>query len=158
MKLTLYRHKTPMTSIFHLLLRSPSTSGLIIMQILKILEGDLPSYAVSHDHGQSGAFYPKKSWDNRYTTDGPWCQVLDSGPSSHLMQSIHCMKMEVSPPTKSGDRNNVQKSGFESTPPLNRYKMENSGSESRIRIHLSRLCIKIIKNIYKGHSRNSSKT
>ncbi|GFS30147.1 kinase with adenine nucleotide alpha hydrolases-like domain-containing protein [Actinidia rufa] len=127
-----------------------------ITKILKILEGDLPSYAVSHDHGQSGAFYPKKSLNNRYTSDGPWYQVLDSGPSSHLMQSIQHMKMDVSPPTKSTYRNNVRKSGFKSTPLSNGYKVESSGLDTNqseqivyqdYQQHLQGSLLKFIKNL-----------
>ncbi|KAF5948207.1 hypothetical protein HYC85_014164 [Camellia sinensis] len=99
-----------------------------ISEVLKILEGDMPTYTASHRR-QSRAVYPKQRLDG-YDTDELWYQMLDDN-LSQLTRSIH--GMNLSPSRKnSADKNtnNGQKRKSKPTTPLDRFKIVNGGWDS----------------------------
>ena len=69
--------------------------SILILQVLKILEGDVPGDHMANGNENQIYFYPKQESKKAYGSDKPLNETIVHSPSSHLMRLKH--DIEFSP-------------------------------------------------------------
>lgn len=73
-----------------------SVKWALILQVLKILEGDVPGDHMANRNGHHISFYQKQESKKVYGADKPLNETIVHSPSSHLMRLKHHMKFSPS--------------------------------------------------------------